>query len=192
MAVPLVRRKVIVTEYHKMIEAGILTEQDRVELINGEIIRMSPIGSKHATNVKQINTLFNRMIGDKAVVSVQDPITLGTQSEPEPDIVLLSPPLEKYWDRHPGAEDIYLVIEVADSSLDYDREIKLPLYASSGIAEVWIINMNAEEIEIHTQPEGDVYTFRQIVRRGGSVSLVQFDLTLPADQLLGPPTAPRP
>lgn len=149
-----------------MIEAGILTEKDRVELINGEILEMSPIGNEHSACVKRLNALFNKLLGEKVIVSVQDPVQMGDLSEPEPDIAILKPVEDFYAARRPTPADTLLIIEVADTSLDYDREIKLPLYAESGVPEYWLVNLGNREIEAHRSPAGDIYKIREIARSG--------------------------
>jgi len=126
MAAPLVRHRFTVEEYHRMGQAGILSEDDRVELIEGEIVEMAPVGSRHAACVKRLNALLSRRAGGRALVSVQDPIRLGEHSEPQPDLALLKPREDFYAAAHPGPEDVLLVIEVAETSLEYDREVKLP------------------------------------------------------------------
>lgn len=177
-------RLLTVVEYHKMIEAGILTEDERIELLAGNIVSMSPIGSKHALCVKRLNHLLSNMIGNKAIVSVQDPIHISALSEPEPDIALIATPFEQYLDRHPQAEDIYLVIEVADSSLSKDRDIKLPLYAEAGIAELWLVDLVNSQVEIYTEPKGSVYALRRIAQRGDSIPVTVLGTEIKVDDLL--------
>ena len=154
---PLRRHRLSVIDYHRMAEARIVARDARVELINGEIIDMSPIGSKHASIVKQLNRLLSVAAGEHAIVSVQDPITLGIDSEPEPDIVLLLPRDNFYADTHPGADDILLVVEVSGTSLHYDKDIKVPLYARYGIPEVWLIDIENREITIFLEAGRDSY-----------------------------------
>jgi Uma2 family endonuclease len=127
-------------------EVGILPPGTRVELIDGEIIDMAPIGSRHSAVVLQMARLFQRAVGDAALVSVQSPIALGELSEPQPDIALLAPRDDFYRSAHPRAEDVFLVVEIADTSLRYDREIKVPLYARHGITEVWLVNLENDEL----------------------------------------------
>ncbi|HYY41710.1 MAG TPA: Uma2 family endonuclease, partial [Pyrinomonadaceae bacterium] len=124
MSVQIAKRYFNVSEYYRMAEAGILTEADRVELINGEIIKMSPIGSLHAACVKGLNQLLHRQMGDAALIGVQDPIRLNDFSEPEPDITLLRPRPDRYAQAHPTSPDVLLVVEVADTTVLYDRNVK--------------------------------------------------------------------
>jgi Uma2 family endonuclease len=151
------RRKLDVAEYHRMAAAGILHEDDRVELIEGELVEMAPIGSPHSGTVNSLTRLLVRAAGDRAVVSVQNPVRLGDHSEPEPDFTLLRPRVDDYRLRTPVAADVLLLIEVADSSLRYDRTVKLPLYARHGIPEVWIVDVEHRSIEVHREPAGDGY-----------------------------------
>ncbi len=163
MPVELKKRLLNVAEYHQMFQVGILTEHDRVELINGEIIAMSPIGSYHATAVNRINRVFHRLLGEIAIISVQNPIWLNPYSEPESDIALLAPPLEKYEEHHPQPDDIWLIVEIADSSYEYDRAVKLPLYAVAGIPQVWLINLHENQIEVFTTPDQGKYKLHQLM-----------------------------
>lgn len=162
------------TDYHRMVEAGILTENDRVELINGEITQMSPIGARHAACVKRLNTLLIRFTGQQCIVSVQDSIRLGNFSEPEPDVALLRYRKDFYAAQLPVATDVFLLIEVADSALNYDQEIKLPLYAKASVPEVWIVNLNENLVETYRQPTHGTY---------GHVQTYQADQTITASTL---------
>lgn len=154
-AAPPAPRLFNVDEYYAMAQAGILGEDDRVELIAGEVVVMSPIGSRHAGCVKALAGLLFRAAGRKAVISVQDPLRLGGSAEPQPDLAVLAWRADSYRSRHPEPKDTHLVVEVADSSLDFDREVKLPLYASHGIPEVWVVDLRAGIIEVHRSPGPD-------------------------------------
>jgi len=157
MAAAVEQRAFSVTDYHRMVEVGILTEDDRVELIDGRIIIMSPIGSRHAACVKRLNTYLSQQVGGTAIVSVQDPIQLNDYSEPELDVALLRLRDDFYATSHPTPEDILLVIEVADTSEAYDREEKIPLYARSNIPEVWLVSLPKTRVEVYTEPVADMY-----------------------------------
>lgn len=163
-----------VSEYHKMSEAGILTERDRVELIAGEIIPMSPIGYRHAATVKRLNDLLGNRLGNQVIRGIQDPILLDDQSEPQPDVVLLSPRSDYYASGHPQPPDIYLLIEVADSSINYDRTVKIPLYANSGIKEVWLIDLNENCLEVYRNPQRDRFSYVQILQSNLTISSLAF------------------
>jgi Uma2 family endonuclease len=185
MPLKLDRRLVSVSEYHLMGEVGILKETDHVELIRGEIIEMSPIESKHATCVKRVNALFNRILRDQAIVSIQDPVSLDLYSEPEPDIALLRPPLDAYSERHPRPDDIFLVIEVADSSFDYDLEIKVPLYAEAGIRECWLVDLIRQEIQLFREPLNGKYQQEETIVPDGDLHITEFEVSFSAKDVLG-------
>lgn len=177
ITVQLQRRLLTVEEYHKMIDAGIFHEDDRIELINGEIIETSPIGSEHAGHVNRINKFFNILLGEKALLTIQNPISIGDTSEPEPDIVVAKPSDHFYSKHHPTPDDIYLIIEVADSSVEIDREIKLPLYAEAGIPEYWIVNLVQSQIEVYRSPQAKTYRSKETINTDGSLYFEPFDLT---------------
>lgn len=164
------KRKLSVDDYARMGEAGILTEDDRVELIDGELYEMPPIGDGHIGGVNRFNYFFNQRLGGRAIVSVQNPIRLSDYSEPEPDIAVLLPRADFYDSGKAQPEDVLLLIEVADSSLAYDRQTKLPRYAAAGIAEVWIVNLVDQLIEVYRDPHGDAYAARTVHARGESLS----------------------
>lgn len=138
-----------VADYHRMGDVGILKHGERVELIEGVIVDRAPIGSPHAGIVKRLIQVPARAVGDRAIVSAQNPVVLGDFSEPEPDLMLLRPSPDFYAAAHPTA---------ADTSLRYDREIKIPLYARHGIPEVWLIDVESKKIAIYTQPSGERYS----------------------------------
>ncbi len=153
---PLVRtrHRFSVDDYEQMIARGILTENDRVELIRGEILDKMPPGDLHAACVKRLNRRLSRLVGDAAIVSVQDPIRLA-DSQPEPDLALLRPRNDYYASGTPRPGDVLLVVEVADTSFEYDRTEKRQLYAEAGIGEFWLVNLNDGSIEIFRQPQPD-------------------------------------
>jgi Uma2 family endonuclease len=186
MSVQLARRLFTITEYHQMTEVGILSEDDRVELINGEIVAMAPIGSRHAAGVDRINALFNSRIGQQAIVRIQSPIQLDEYSEPQPDLSLLQPRADFYAQAHPTPADVLLVIEVAETSIDYDRTVKLPLYARASISEAWLIDIANDRIEIHKQPSQGIYQEVRYALRGQNLSPQSFpNLNLSVEELLG-------
>lgn len=155
-----------VEAYHRLAEVGILGEDDRVELIEGELVMSSPISSRHAACVKRLNALFNTILQGRAIVGVQDPLRLGEHSEPEPDLMLLRPREDFYRDAHPGPEDVHLVIEVSEPSLAYDRQVKLPLYARFGVPEVWLVNLVEDRLEVYREPHGGTYTHKAVYTQG--------------------------
>ena len=162
------RRRFTVHEYHRMAEAGILHEDDRVELIEGELVEMAAIGSRHFTCVNTLNHLLVGSSGDEYIISVQNPVRLDEDSEPEPDLAVIR--TRDYRDSLPGPGDVRLLIEVSDTTLSYDRNVKLPLYARSGIPEIWIVDLADELIERHTGPSGGIYRHLERVRRGETLA----------------------
>lgn len=169
-----------------MAEAGIFQEDDRVELLEGEIIRMTPIGSRHATCVRRLNRLFSMAAGERVIVDVQNPIRLGEHSEPQPDLTLLRPRQDFYAEAHPGPADILLVVEVAESSANMDREVKVPLYARARLPEVWLVDLAEERIEVYRQPSPHGYEEVQHLGRGQHVTAQAFpDLVLAVGDILG-------
>lgn len=154
-----------VGDYYRMAEAGILNENARVELIEGEVIDMPPIGCPHSGLVNRISHRLGRAVGDNAIVAVQNPIRLNDLSEPQPDIALLRPRPDFYTGAHPEPGDVLLIVEVADSTLKYDRDIKTPLYARHGIPEVWLVDVVGRELVVYRQPEATRYM--QVQRPAG-------------------------
>ena len=175
-----------VHEYERMAEAGILNEDDHVELIRGEIVQMAAIGSKHAACVKRFNAEFSSRLQGRAIASVQDPIRLPSRSEPEPDIALLRPRQDFYRNVHPGADDVLLLVEVADTSLEVDRGVKLALYAEAAIPDVWVTDLEAERIEAYRQPVGGRYTEQEVFGRGTTLAPQSFpDISISVDAIVG-------
>ena len=170
MSVDVVRRRFTVDEYLHMVEAGILTECDRVELLDGDIVEMTPIGHRHATCVAALNRMLVTGVGARALVWPQGPIRLSERSQPEPDLALLRPRPVSYRDAPAVPQDVLLLIEVADSSLARDRGLKRPLYAAAGISEYWIVNVEDREIEVHSSPSGTSYASVRRCRPGETLS----------------------
>lgn len=165
------RRLFTVDEYYRMAESGILHEDDRVELIEGEILEMAAIGTRHFACVNRVNKILVQRVGDAAIVHVQTPVQLSDLTELQPDVALLRAREDFYAGKHPTPEDVLLLIEVSDMTLRYDREVKLPLYALSGIPEVWIVDLSGEEVLTHSRPESGAYQAIKRVRRGGFASV---------------------
>ncbi|MCB0630993.1 MAG: Uma2 family endonuclease [Saprospiraceae bacterium] len=163
---PLVKKyRFTVDEYHQMGTAGIFQHGERVELIQGEIFEMSPINSPHAGTIKLLNRMFTALLGNQFIIGIQDPIQLDKYSEPEPDLCVLTFREDMYIKSHPQSHETLLVVEVADSSLAKDREVKAPLYAAAGIPEMWIINLSEQQIEVYTQPAQEGYSQIHIYRK---------------------------
>lgn len=174
MALQVRRRRFTADEYHQMAEAGILLEDDRVELIEGEILEMSPIGRRHASVLIRLNELFVHLLGAVALVSVQNPIRLSDDTEPQPDLTLLRRRTDFYDSGLPGPEDILLVVEVADTSVAYDRGVKVPLYGRNGIAESWLIDLNGETVTVYRDAGPAGYATSRVMRRAEQIALAAF------------------
>lgn len=180
-----VRRPITVAEYHRMGEAGILTHEDRVELIEGELIAMAPIGSNHSGTINSLNRALVQAAGDRGVVGVRNPVRLNNLSEPQPDFSIMKPRDDDYQHATPRPEEVLLLVEIADSSLGYDRTVKRSLYARHGIPEFWIVNLVAGEVEVCRGPEGDTYTSEVPVRRGGVLDILRLPgASIPVHALL--------
>lgn len=151
------RHRLTLEDYHRLGKAGILGEDDRVELLEGQLVDMSPIGPRHALVVDLLSQLLVRGVADRAWVRTQNPVVLDDGSEPQPDITLLRNPWHGYPTHHPGPEDVLLLVEVADSSLEFDRSAKLELYARAGIAEFWLVDLTKDQVLVHRRPSGGQY-----------------------------------
>ena len=181
--IQLTRRLFNVEEYYKMAETGILEENARVELINGEIITMSPINSQHSGIINFLNRALITTLGNQAIVSIQNPLRLNEYSEPEPDLLISKFREDAYRNAHPTPPDVLFLIEVSDSSLDFDRKVKTAIYAKSGIPEYWIINIPDKKIEIYTHPGDGEYLNRYIAKIGDTAKAGQVNFELPVADL---------
>jgi Uma2 family endonuclease len=178
------RRRFTRKEYYRMVEVGILREDDRVELIRGEIVEMSPPGRHHRAFVNNLNRLLSRRLPEHTVVSVQNPLPLSEDTEPQPDLAVLRTRDVSFKDREAWAEDALLVIEVADSSLAYDRSTKRRLYAEAGIPEYWVVDCTAETIEVHRGPSPDGYREVRLVTGAATLSPQAFpDVSLSTTEI---------
>jgi Uma2 family endonuclease len=172
-------------EWRRLGEAGIFAPESHVQLIEGEILHMSPIGSNHAGHTRRLNKLFTLLTADKALVSIQNPIQLGDLSEPEPDLVLLRPENNFYSSHHPKAEDVLLLIEVSDSTLNFDLNRKMRLYAAYNIPEYWVVNLLDNCLEIFRQPQDGDYLQTLQLKAGDRLNLVSFpDLQIEVSAVL--------
>ncbi|MDQ3253945.1 MAG: Uma2 family endonuclease [Acidobacteriota bacterium] len=186
MSHQLAKRWFTVSEYNRMAEAGILTKDDRVELIEGEIVTMSPIGSRHAGCVNRLNVLLSSQAAQSFIVSVQNPIIADDYSEPQPDVAVLRLREDFYGEEHPKSEDVLLVIEVADTTVESDRSVKMPLYARASIPEAVLVNLPHDLFEVHSEPVNGQYQSVKILRRGEVfVSNAIPHLELETDAVLG-------
>jgi Uma2 family endonuclease len=188
MATDLVPHRFTVAEYYRMAEAGILDEDSRVELIDGRIIQMSPINARHATAVDRCLEAFAGLVrAGRVILRVQNPLRLGRYNEPQPDVALVRSRPDRYVTGHPRAASVLLLIEVADSSLEYDRRHKLPLYAGARIREAWVLNLPERLLEVHQEPGPDGHAVSRVYRPGERVVPLAFpDLEIAVDDLLPP------
>ena len=186
MAVQARRRLFTIDEFHRMAAAGIFREDDRVELLAGEIVQKTPIGSRHAACVSRLNRLLYERLGSECIVRVQDPIRLDDYSEPQPDLAVVKPRGDFYSDAHPTAAEVLLVIEVADTSADADRGEKAPLYARSRIPETWIVDLDGRVVDVYTRPHMTGYQQHQRFGSGDRLSSERLPaLTLSVADLVG-------
>ncbi|MGH8002186.1 MAG: Uma2 family endonuclease [Brasilonema sp.] len=173
-------KRFTIEEYHRLISLGFLTEGDTIELIRGELIQMTAKGTPHTVCGSILCRQLDRLLGDRAVIRGQDPITLLNHSEPEPDVVIARGRDEDYLPHHPYPEDILLVVEISDSTLTYDQTTKLTLYAEAGISDYWIVNLQARQLERYTQPYQNIqgefnYLSKQISLANHSVQIPGFE-----------------
>ncbi len=183
------RRRFTVEEYEQLVQVGILADDERVELLEGELIEMSPINLSHVLAVNRLTHLLALRLAQRAVLSIQNPVRLTKRTMPQPDVALWRLQQDEYRSGLPGPEDILLIIEVADSSIEYDRGGKSLLYARAGIQEYWIVNLPEKVLEVHRQPREGLY--RSILRltTGDEVDLLAFpDATFSVAAILGAET----
>lgn len=187
MAVMRKRRRFTLEEYHRMGETGILDEDERVELIEGEVVEMTPIGRAHASVVARITRLFGTHFGERVIVWVQNPLALPAQvSEFQPDIALLRSRADFYRGKRVEPDDALLVVEVMDSSVAHDRRVKLPIYAQAGVPEVWLLDVNQNTVEMHREPTAAGYRERRLVDRAGAIAPLAFpDVVLAVREVVG-------
>ncbi len=179
------RRSLTSAEYIQLIEQGVLTEGDRVELIEGEVVEKMTVGHRHVGRVSRLTHLFLGRLGDRVMVSAQSPVLLTDVSMPEPDLVVLRARDDFYETSYATPDDILLVIEVADSSLAFDRLRKARLYAAAAVAEYWLINLRDDVLEVYRQPTPQGYASATILRRGDRVALAVFpELDLAVENLV--------
>jgi Uma2 family endonuclease len=184
MATEPVAHRFTVAEYEAMGRAGVLPEEARLELLRGEIVEMTPIGSPHASIVNRLNRILVSGLGDRAVVAVQNPVVLSDLSMPQPDLAVLRARGDFYASAHPRPDDVLLVIEVADSTVSWDSRVKRPLYAAAGVPEVWIVDVADRVVEVALQPAGDLY--QRVVQAGVGMTIASAafpDLGIPVAEL---------
>lgn len=174
-----------VQDYYRMAETGVLKPDARVELLNGEIIDMSPIGPLHGGVTNYLNDVFSKASRGRWLTTVQNPVRLDEHSEPQPDLMLLKPAADYYRNRHPRPEDVLLLIEVSDATLKFDREAKLPAYGRAGIGEVWIVNLTDRTVEVYREPHFTGYDSKSVLRTGEEAAPGVFpDLKINVEDLL--------
>lgn len=175
-----------VDEFYRMANSGIFDEKSRVELIEGEVVEMNPIGSSHAGNVKRLISLFTQKVRRDAIVDAQNPVQLSEHCQPQPDLALLRPRDDFYSESHPTPKDVLLLVEVADTSLAYDRDVKVPLYARYGILEYWLIDLSGGEVLAHSRPEDGRYRITERVKSGDTLVCRSLpDLSFEVEEILG-------
>jgi Uma2 family endonuclease len=184
MAMPVPPYRFTIEEYEQMGAVGILPEDARVELIQGEVVAMSPVGDRHYDSVLLLNRLLNRQVPDDLGVAVQSPVRLPSDSEPEPDIVIVR--IARATPGVPTVRDVLLVIEVSDSTRDYDYGVKVPLYGAAGIREMWLVDLNAGHVDRYTEPyEGGYHAMRRFVQGQTVTSDAVATIAVPVGTALG-------
>jgi Uma2 family endonuclease len=185
-ALTVVRKRFTTDEYEQIAAAGVFAEDDRLELLEGEIVEMSPLGPQHSATVTRLTELFYALNNPHITVRVQDPIRLGDFSTPQPDIAIVNRRDDRYAGGHPEPEDVLLLIEVSESSLTYDRDVKLPLYALAGIVEVWLVALLQQVVEFYRAPSEGGFGEKRTHRRGMTIAPVHFpDVELAVESILG-------
>ena len=188
MTTQTVKHLFTVDDYERMARAGIFHPEDRVELIEGEIVEISPIGRIHAACVRRLNNLFARRLGEAVLVDVQDPIVIRPRSEPQPDVVLLKPKADCYASGHPEPDDVLLLVEVADTTLENDRNVKIPVYARAGIRESWIADVTGLRLEVFRSPGPEGYADHRTLKPGDRIAPLAFpDCSFDVGEILGTP-----
>ncbi|MCC5935859.1 MAG: Uma2 family endonuclease [Lunatimonas sp.] len=172
MKMEVLKRLISVDEYHKMAEIGILKPDDRLELINGEIFEMTPIGSKHAAIVDHLAMKMNQLLSGQVIVRIQNPLRLSVTNEPEPDISILTYRSDFYASAHPVPADVLAIIEVSNASIKFDKEVKAPLYAVHGIPEYWIIDLENNRVEVFSNVKEGTYSKTKVYLPGEEISLI--------------------
>ena len=180
-------RRLTVDEYHAMGRAGVFAPDERVELLDGYLYAMSPIGIRHAACVRRLTRLFASAVGPRAIIDVQNPLRLSNHAEPEPDVTLLVPK-DAYDVRLPRPDDVRLLVEVSDTTLPFDRDVKLPLYAREGVREVWIVALEEDRVYAYRKPTSEGYGERRTLGRGDELGVEALPDVRPfaVEEVLGP------
>jgi Uma2 family endonuclease len=185
MAGTVIKKRFTADDYYRMAEVGILAPRERVELIDGEIVAMTPIGSRHGACVSSALRSLIRAAGDDAIAWPQNPVRLDLYSEPQPDVALLRRRTDFYASHHPGPADVLVIVEIADSSIDYDRDVKAPIYARFGIPEYWLADLRSNVVWRYSSPERGVYQRVEECLRGQAIAPLQLPAcVVPVDAFL--------
>ncbi len=186
MAVEVARRHFTVDEYDRFIEAGFFGPEERLELVDGEIVAINPIGVRHAACVTRLTTLLSAGLRGGALVSVQNPVVLGERQEPQPDLAVLRHRDDYYATCRPGPSDVRLLIEVADTTMTFDRAVKVPRYAAAGVPEVWLVDLQRDAVLVYQGPTAEGYTITPTARRGEPLAPLAFpDVSIDVEQIIG-------
>lgn len=183
---PIERWRFTVDEYYRMFETGVLPEDARVELINGDVLKMPPIGSHHNGAVDGFTEVLPELLGRRASIRIQGSLRVGVHGGPQPDVLVLRRRDDRYRTANPSAADVLLVVEVSESTLNHDRNVKGPMYAAAGILDYWIVNLVDRHIEVYRDPSPDGYTSIEVKQRGDSIQLLAFpDVSIAVTNILG-------
>ncbi|MEL6675892.1 MAG: Uma2 family endonuclease [Bacteroidota bacterium] len=185
MSIKLKRKLFSISEYHQLAKAGMLHESEKVELLGGEIIYMSPIGSHHVACVNRLNHFLQKKLGDQFIISVQNPLSLPPFSEPEPDLAILTYRPDFYAKKLAGQEDIHLVIEVSDTTLEKDVTVKGPIYARAQIPEYWVIDLAKGGVIVKTHPQNGVFQITQSFQKGEPIHSSTLAISLAWEEIFG-------
>lgn len=175
-----------VAEYHRMVETGILASDEPVELVAGRVIRMSPQKTPHATAVTLTRLLLEDSLGKQVLVRSQLPVTLGDRSEPEPDVAVVMADALRYLDHHPIPSEIYLIIEIADTTIKRDCNLKALDYAQSGVTDYWVLDLNQRQLHVFREPSPSGYQKRDLLQEAGRISPLHIDLVIQVQEMLPP------
>lgn len=178
-------RLLTLDEYHRMIEVGILGEDDHLELLAGKLVLMSPIGSRHSTAVNRLAKILIKAVPSGLEVSTQNPIQIPNHSEPEPDLAILQGSFDTFATRHPLPVEVLLVVEVADTTLEKDQKVKLPLYAAAGIPTYWIVDLENRQIQVHTAPQNELYAQRRLYEATDNIHLPILSIDIAVSDIIG-------
>jgi len=184
--VKITHRRFTVAEFLRLADIGFLREDERVELIRGEIVEISPFNVPHASTVSRLLSVLSNLLGHRVILSIQNPVQLDDETLLQPDVALLKTRDDFYSKQHPGPDDLFLVIEVSDSTVSYDRRVKASLYSTAGIIEYWIVNLPDRQIEVYREPQPDGYRMTIRYTAGESLSCLAFsDIMLKVDNIIG-------